>query len=262
MVRFSELSKYRADTQLVISARHEAWLKDNPNPTYSKRAVKHAEAEFRAQANPRDRRGTVSGSSLGKCKRRQQFTFLGMPELPPSAKTAQIFQNGFFMHLRWQMAGITEGWLAAAEIPVAANPFRLSGTMDGIAYDGSVVEFKSCHTNDFSRVNSFGPLAGHEFQLATYVLTSDAEKGVFIYEDKNTQEFKEIVKYADELPLVEVAEESAKLWDANDARVLIEPLESCMAGERPYNSCQFKNVCMALKSWEEAENVAQNSTSN
>ena len=40
-MRFSETVKHVAD-DLVVSRRHEAWLKDNDHPTYSMRAMEFA----------------------------------------------------------------------------------------------------------------------------------------------------------------------------------------------------------------------------
>lgn len=250
-MKFGDLAKYKVGTDLVISARHDSWMEKNSNPVYSHQALAHASRELAGK--PRDRRGTISGSSLASCMRRQQFTFLGMPELPPTPRTAAIFHTGTFMHIRWQMAGLTEGWLISAEVPIPKNLYRLSGTMDGIAYDQSIVELKSINSNGFRSVNSFGPKEGHLKQGATYALTTGAEKVIFIYEDKDTQEYKEFVRYAEDLPLMDVLETSAKLWDMIDARVLAEPLQDCMAGVGyMYQGCPFRDRCMKVKGWDDA----------
>lgn len=230
----------------------------NANPVYSLDALQFAHDALKAQATPRDRRGTISASSLNSCRRRQQFTFIGMPELPPSPKLAGIFQNGTFMHIRWQMAGLTEGWMKAAEVPVPRpNPYRLSGTQDGVAYDDTVVELKSCNSNSFSRVMSFGPLQDHPFQVGTYVLVTDAPRGTIIYENKDTQEYKEIVLERDQLPLAEITEINEKLWEKIDREELAEPLLDCenKAGFK-YNGCPFRKECLSIRNWKEAEDVA------
>lgn len=253
-MKFSDLGKYKVDSELVVSKRHEAWLQENANPKYSEQAQEFGRWAFDMQGYPRDRKGTISASSLGSCRRRQQFTFLGMPELPPTPKLAQIFQNGTFMHIRWQMAGLTEGWMKEAEVPVGDNEYRLSGTQDGIAYDDSVVELKSANSHSFNRVMSFGPLGGHPFQVGTYVLTTGAEKGVLIYENKDTQEWKEFVLYRDDLPLVEIEEANEILWNNIDHKQLYEPLDDCVAGEGyMYHGCPFRKECLKIKSWEHAE---------
>jgi hypothetical protein len=257
-VKFGDLAKYKIESDLVVSARHERWLETNSNPVYSEEALDFGREQLALQAKPRDRRGTISASSLGSCRRRQQFTFIGMPELPPSPKTAQIFQNGTFMHIRWQMAGLTEGWLEDAEVPVGNNDYGLSGTQDGIAYDDSVVELKSTNSNGFNRVMTFGPLGGHPFQVGTYVLTTGADKGVLLYENKDTQDWKEFVLTRDDLPLDEIEVANDFLWQAIAGKDLAEPLADCEAKTGyKYTGCPFRKQCLKIRSWEEAEEIAE-----
>ena len=251
-MKFGEVVKLNKP-DLVISARHEAWLKDNANPIYSPQALEFGKRELMKQAFPRDRRGTYSASSLNSCMRRQQFTFLGMPELRPTAKTASIFQNGTFMHIRWQMEGLTEGWLREAEAPLPQNLLHLNGTRDGIAHDGSVVELKSINTNGFSRVNTFGPKEDHLAQVGTYVAATGAHQAVLIYEDKNTQEYREFVVKGEDLPIAAIAERSRTIWDMTRAEQLAEPLEKCIDREGyRYNSCPFRNKCLETRDWDHA----------
>jgi hypothetical protein len=254
-LKFGELIK-KTNPGLVVSPRYDAWMTKNANPHYTAEALEHATKELAKQATPRDRRGTFSASSLNTCRRKQQFTFLGMPELPPTAKQAAIFQNGTFMHIRWQMAGISEGWLPQAEVPVPHNEMTLSGTMDGIAYDGTIVEFKSINTNGFSSVNTFGVKEDHLAQGGTYLACTDAEKVSFVYEDKNTQEYKEIVKTRDELPIREIKQQAEELWTETMAHRLYEPLGSCeeKTGFR-YTNCPFREQCLKVRDWEHAQEI-------
>lgn len=261
MVRFGELLKTHKPS-LIISQRYDAWMGKNSNPVYSHEALDFGRAQLFLQSTPRDRRGTVSSSSLKKCWRRQIFTFLGVPEQDYSAKTSAIFQNGTFMHIRWQMAGLTEGFLKSAEIGVGANEYRLSGTMDGIAYDDSVVEFKSTNSYSFSKVMAFGPIAGHEYQVATYCLVTGRDRGILVYESKDTQEFTEIVLDRADLPITEVKIAADKVWDHIDRKVLPAPLDAVYENKQPCSSCQFRNVCLKLSSWVEADEYSHRSRSS
>ena len=255
-MKFGEMIK-ATSRSLVVSPRHEAWLVQNGNPIYSPEALAFGAGELLKQATPRDRRGTFSASSLGTCVRKQLFTYLGMPEAPISAKTAQIFQNGTFMHIRWQMAGLTEGWLAQAEVPVGANDLGLSGTQDGIAHDGTVVEFKSINSHGYAGVTNFGPKPEHLFQIGTYMVTTGAERAAIVYEDKNTQEYQEHVVVRDQKVSDEIIERAETVWTRAQNHTLPEPLDKCMAGEGyVYKFCPFRNVCLKVKSWEQAEEVA------
>jgi hypothetical protein len=237
-------------TDLVVSRRHDAWLLENDHPVYSERAKAFAAMVFRSK--DRVRKGTFSASSLGECMREQQFTYLGMPKLPPDQKNAMKMHNGSFMHLRWQMAGLSEGWLKDAEVPIGKNPFNLSGTMDGIVDDDSVLELKSINVNGFSRVTAFGPLHPHLFQMATYMLCSRRERGVFIYECKDNQEYQEIQVSRADLPMDEAEHQAGAMWASVDQQMLFEPLEKCIdkTGWK-YNSCPFRDRCLVIHEWGE-----------
>lgn len=249
-MRFSETIKH-VDPGLVISRRHEDWIVQNDHPVYNQHALELAAHEL--SKKDRVRRGTLSASSLGECERYQQFVFMGMPKLPMDAKNAAKVQNGSFMHLRWQMEGLTAGWLAQAEVPVKSDAYHLMGTMDGVNYDGSILELKSINSNGFSRVAAFGPLHPHLFQMATYMLCSAREKGVFLYENKDTQEYTEVVVDPDDLPMTEVLIKAEKMWESTQRKVLSEPLSDCMDKKGwKYNSCPFRDRCLFVYDWAEA----------
>jgi len=248
-MRFGEVLK-KAQEDLTISRRHDAWLMENDHPRYSPRALEFARNTLTAPE--RDRKGTVSASSLGECPRYQQFVYLGMPKLPPDQKGAMKMHNGSFMHLRWQLAGLTEGWLARAEVPVWSERYRLSGTTDGVTDDDAVLELKSINAHGFSRVQTFGPLIPHLFQMATYLLCSAYTRGVFIYECKDNQEYKEIPVGFGDLPMVEAAQRADEMWSYIEREELYQPLEKCIDREGwVYHSCPFRDRCLKLYNWGE-----------
>jgi len=254
-MKFSEVVKNNAP-DLVVSRRHEEWLARNANPVYSDRALDFAAHQLAVL--PRVRKGTISASSLGGCKRKQQFEYIGMPQLPMDTKGALKVQNGMFMHLRWQMAGLTEGWLLEAEEPVPAARSTsmkisgLSGTMDGILYDESVLELKSINAHGFSSLVTFGPPHEHLIQMSAYLLCTGRKKGVFIYENKDTQEYTEIVLDRDQLPLPDAELGAQDMLASNLVHELYEPLNDCMdqKGWR-YQSCPYRDRCLEVRSWEE-----------
>jgi len=249
-MKFSETVKL-TDPNLAISKRHDAWLAKNDHPQYSGLALSFAQKVLTAPE--RKRKGTVSASSLGECRRYQQFVFLGMPKLPPEQKNAMKMHNGSFMHLRWQMAGLTEGWLKDAEVPVHNEQYGLIGTMDGLVYDGSICELKSINLNGFRTISTFGPLTPHLFQMATYMLCTGRKTGRFIYECKDNQEYKEIPVRAAEMPIWEAKVQAELIWQEIGVKRLFEPLNKCIdkTGWK-YNSCPFKDRCLAIHEWEEA----------
>ena len=236
--------------ELMVSKRHDAWLRLNDHPVYSVEALMFAVRELTKR--DRVRKGTVSASALGGCGRQQQFVYLGMSKLTESQTSAAKMANGTMVHLRWQMGGLTEGWLKQAEVPIKANPLRLSGTMDGIADDDSVVEIKSINARGFAAISTFGAKHEHQYQLGTYLVVSGASRGRFIYENKDTQEYREIVLEAGQLPTEEIRKTAADLWAHIDAQELVEPLNDCLdrKGWR-YDYCPFRDRCLKIKDWSE-----------
>lgn len=248
-MRFGDTVKL-TDPGLVVSRRHDAWLARNDHPRYSPTAISFAVKALGQSA--RKRRGTVSASSLGECLRYQQFVYLGMPQLPPDQQSTMRMHNGSMMHLRWQMAGLSEGWLRDAEVPVHSEEFGLRGTMDGLLYDGSILELKSINAHGFGAVKTFGPHRTHLFQMATYMLCTRRTKGVFIYECKDNQEYTEIPVTAGDLDLPEVRLRARNLWEAIKARELIEPLSKCLDREGwQYRYCPFRDRCLGIKDWDD-----------
>lgn len=248
-MRFSETVK-NTDPDLIVSKLHDAWLAKNDDAVYNQDAIDLAVRELTAKQ--RDRTGTLSASSLGECNRYQQFVFLGMPRLPPDQKNAMKMHNGSFMHLRWQMAGLSAGWLKAAEVTVRSDEYRIQGTMDGVLYDDSILELKSINNNGFGRVQAFGPLNPHLFQMATYMMCTPRTSGVFIYENKDTQEYREVVVTEDELPILQAKLRADSLWAHIEKKELFEPLNDCIDKKGwKYNSCPFRDRCLKIHKWEE-----------
>lgn len=254
-MRFGELLKHNRPS-LVVSPKHEAWLLENDSPVYTPEALAFAARELAIQATPVDRRNTISASSLGSCARQQMFTFMGMPQLAPTAQNAAQLQNGVFLHLRWQMAGLTAGWLKAAEIPIPANPLRLRGTQDGISDQDTLVEFKSISPHGYSAVAKFGIKDDHRFQVGTYMTATGMERASLIYENKGNQEYVEYMVEMDADLTREVKERAEKVWDHADTKTLPEPLEKCIDKEGwEYRFCPYRNHCLRLKSWQQAEEI-------
>lgn len=252
-MKFSQAAKLDSP-ELVISRIHDKWVVEDGE--FSKHAKDFLSWQLDKQ--PRKREGTVSASSLGSCPRAQQFTFIGMKKLQIEPKGAGIFKNGDFMHYRWQMWGLSAGWLTAAEVPVPENPHNLAGTMDGIAFNEDVVEFKSINDNGFKRITTFGPQNKHKLQGAAYLLASGREKVVFLYENKNDQEYREFVLGRDELPLEEAVVLADDLHNKNNAEYLAEPLKACERREGfDYNYCPFRHICLNTKDWDHAVRQAR-----
>lgn len=236
-----------AKKDLPITVRHEKWLSRNHNIKWSPEALAFAEAVLSGKVGgTRSRRSNFRASSLGSCGRRQLFKAAGIKgEERIDSKLSNIFATGNFMHLKWQMMGITEGWLVKAEVPLEWEGHDFGGTMDGVVYDGSLFEFKSINPRGYASVMEYGPKKDHILQAHGYMLMADIDAASFVYENKGDGEWREFRVERDP-EIDKVVRESIEGLEKNHAaRTLYEPLDKCI--DRigwQYNGCEFRDICL------------------
>lgn len=238
---------------LPITVRHERWMLANVDPTYSEEAIAFSDDFLRGKVGGkragRARRFRASG--MGKCARKRVFERIGHPGISEdySSAMANVFATGNFMHRKWQMAGLTEGWLVAAEVPLENTEMDLGGTADGFIWDGSLFELKTINDRGYSWVTrQRDPNHEHKKQTAAYkLLKPELTKASIVYENKNTGEWREYrVEFTDEL-MQEVVDELDELRHAVEHKVLPEPLSKCQIKEgTEYRRCPFRETCLAL----------------
>lgn len=246
-MKFATLEKKPVKKELV-TPHHEKWLKEHDDLEYTQEALDFAAGQLSAVG--RDRRGSFSASGLGSCPRSQQITFLGLPKNSLRPRQLQVAHNGTFMHLRWQMAGISAGWLAEPEVPIPDNIYGLKGTMDGVLLGGEGLELKSCNVNAYSGIRSFGPKTEHLFQVYTYMLATGISVFSLIYENKDTQDWEEFVIERDEAMIERVKEKAEGLWDKTYTKQLFPMIEKCEYKEGwQYDWCTNRVSCMGMKEW-------------
>lgn len=247
-MKLSTLGMKSSGPKLLVTPLHEDWLKTNADLHYSGAALEFAAQELGATG--RDRRGGFSASALGSCARSQQFTFLGMPTNSLRPRQHQVAHNGNFVHLRWQMAGITAGWLARPEVPMPENEWGLSGTLDGVLQGGEGLEIKSANERAYSSALSFGVKDEHMFQVHSYMLGMLIDVFSVIYENKNTQDWVEYVVERDEGWIKKVKDACDQRWEGVAKRELEPRLDKCEYREGwQYDWCKYRDVCMATRSW-------------
>jgi len=198
------------------------------------------------QLGGRDRSGYWSASSAGRCSREQQFTYLGFPGKRNDVQSQNIFDNGDFLHLRYQVAGIIGGWLTDAEVPVllSKDGVRVRGTMDGVLEWGEVLELKSINSRGFATVTDLGPKRAHKLQATAYMMASGMKRTRFVYEnkDRNTNaEFVFDLEYGYEQL---VMEQWTELTTLTNWQQLAKRLPDCI-NERgmEWRYCQFQEIC-------------------
>lgn len=193
-----------------------------------------------------DRSGRFGASSRGMCKRRQIFGFLGMPGgklLPPD--TQNLFNDGKWRHLRWQMMCLQAGAITHAEHPYSYPQLRVSGSMDGLnSYESFGFELKG--DRNAARVMGGIPEA-HDLQIHTMLLATGWDRFVYIIEDKSTQNWREIIVRRDKRLITEVRTELEELNDHIEDISLPEVLPACAAKAGPYRTCPFAHQCLHRK---------------
>lgn len=249
----SSLAKLVKARDLPITMRHEKWMKipDYRRP-WSDEALAFAQRVLSGEVGgKRLHRTPYRASGTGKCVRARHFSAEGLKrtEIIDTALFSK-FMTGDFGHLKWQMMGITEGWLIGAEIPVEFG--LLSGTMDGEIYDGSIFEFKTINDNGFKNVIAYGADPLHVRQSHAYMLCSEKDSASIVYENKNDQDWVEIRVHRDEAIIEEIRTELDNLHIDTSLKVLPEPLSGCIDQTgSTYRNCPFRLSCLDIYKWED-----------
>jgi hypothetical protein len=235
---------------LPITMRMDDWL-TQPNPLYSDKAKTLASAVFNQElGGNRRRKQPFRSSSMGMCKRRRLFAGAGFAEHGAiDAKLGNIFGTGNFLHLKWQMAGLTEGWLSEAEIALDKPSVRFGGTLDGKLFDGSGFEFKTIHSAGFAQVMAYGPKALHVLQVHSYMLLDESITAFsIVYEDKGTSEWREFRVQRDDQTISVVNEELEILNRHWEQKSLPKMLPDCETKEgSTYRNCPFREICPKMR---------------
>jgi hypothetical protein len=245
-----------AQEDLPITVRHERWMSSNPNPIYSDKALEFAQQALqRNVGGSRKRARLFRASGMARCPRSRMFTYLGMPKrLDIDSQLAGIFSMGEFIHLRWQMAGITEGWLVSPEVPVESPEIMLGGTMDGVLYDNSGFELKSINSNGYRRVMDFGPKEEHLLQVHAYMIMRKevSDRFSIVYENKDTSEWREFRVTYDQVIAQKAMNEIESLISNYTSNTLPPMLSSCETKEGyVWRGCEFRDICPSA-SWPES----------
>lgn len=245
-----KMSQILRDAELPITSRHEKWMSTNPNPQYSPEALEFAQLALSHEVGGSRRRSTsYRASGTGGCKRKQQFSALKYKgENDIDSTLANIFATGNFLHLKWQMAGLTEGWLKEAEVPMERTEYDFGGTLDGVLWDDSLFEFKSINSRGFAQVNEYGPKKEHIQQTHGYMLLGEFTKVSIVYEDKGTGDWREFRVDRDDNLIEEITQSLVQLNEMKEEKRLPEPLSQCIdkTGYQ-YRHCPFRNICLETK---------------
>lgn len=182
----------KAGKNLVVTGPHYDWIEMlGHEQMYSPAAVLHAiKVYLRMYKHPRH--GRFSASAIGKCARAVVFGYAGAPQVAPESSGQEIFDHGSVDHLKWQMEGLTMGWMKSAETWVENKELLVGGSIDGILEDDSIFELKSAAPSVFYRVTQDeGPKPENVFQGNLYMMLRDVDWLSLVYVDRSYGKFHE-----------------------------------------------------------------------
>jgi hypothetical protein len=157
---------------------------------------------------------------------------------------SNIFLDGTWRHIRWQMMGMTAGWFTAIEVKTTVPELRLGVSADAMNTDERW-GFELKGTSQLASVIRNGVPEKHLLQVHTMMLAFGMDRWVYMAEDKSRQEIHEVVIDADPKMLDRVERELHVLNECVTKRELPEVLPSCRGGDgRLFNGCPFRGVCL------------------
>jgi hypothetical protein len=178
---------------LMVTGPHSEWmerLEHEQQP--SARAVAYMlKALFGVYKHPRP--GRFSPSSMGECPRRIVFEHAGAPQLAKDIDFQEMADHGTAAHLKWQLEGLTMGYMADAEVWVEDPGLDIGGSIDAVLVDDSVFELKTVHPFVFNKIvlDAKAPKWEHLLQVNTYLMLSGRDWASVVYEDRGSGQFHE-----------------------------------------------------------------------
>lgn len=251
-----------SESTLLVTPRFEQYIATHPNILIDETVADFIKSELTTPQ--RNRRMSFSASSRGACPREQVFGFTPLKPVPKlNADLYAIFHQGTFMHLKWQALLLDAGILDEVEMPCTWEKFVVRGTIDGggVVPEGHPLradylrfgwELKSINSRGFRWIIDSGPKHQHLLQIHAYMLATGRLLWSLVYENKDTQEWKEFVVHFDPEIAEEVKAELQYLNDCVENKELPPVLDPCKKKQGPYKSCPYAYVCLDQDDWPEA----------
>lgn len=241
---------------LLVTPKVSAFLRSNPEGLTlsddrtalsddSKAIVqKVMDAAF---AGNEDRSGRFGSSSRGSCMRAQIWAYHGMPtQKVIEPEVFNLFNDGKYRHLRWQVMLLQSGAATHAEHRIALDSYRMRSSVDALHMDEEyIIEIKGDRQMSRLMGKDGGVDEKHALQIESMLLMTGMERCAYIMEDKGSQVWREIIVTSDPDRRKAVIEELKELNEHVSAGTVPEPLEACKRKEGPYKTCPFAQGCIA-----------------
>lgn len=242
-----------AKQNTVITPKLHAWLNNNDGVHVTDPKILEKVLDI-LKPSDGDRSGAFHPSQLYQCKRSQVFAFYnaeGLYEYNPTLQN--LFNDGHYRHLRWQIMLLEAGIISDVEVPVNMPEYRLTGSMDGVnEEEGWMFELKG--TSQFREITKNGVMPAHRKQVNAYLLASDLESALVVYECKMSQQWQEIEVHRDDQTIREIKEILEELNDSIENNIMPEILDDCKNKKGPiYNNCSYKEICFKVNRTEDVK---------
>lgn len=255
-------------TNLVITGPHSNWMEmleheKRPNKAALLHAIKALMGGYK-----HERTGRFSPSAIGNpfvpCNRAVLFGYAGAPQVAPDIEAQEMMDHGSIDHIKWQMEGLTMGYLKEPEVWVFDQDLLTGGSMDGLLEDDSIFELKTANTFAYnSVVRNMEVKYETLIQLGIYMLLSDKDWGSVVYENRGGGEFHEFRVARSAKIEKEVMRRLRLLKAYLEADELPAMLEGCEhRTSQAYKMCGYRKVCPLLKSVSQAQLLARDALSD
>jgi hypothetical protein len=196
------------------------------------------------------------------CERRHLLSYLGITGEDFDSGSREMMNTGTQLHYYYQLAGLSAGWLAEAEVPISYEPWILRGSMDGLLADGTGLEIKTTGSHIYSKMEQRrkdhlakgqeewrAASLAHLWQIHMYMEAADLDKFSLVYIDRGyPSRFTELRVPRDEAIMNDVNAALTNLVEHIRDEFLPPMLEECQMRKGPtYEGCSFRESCPTVR---------------
>jgi hypothetical protein len=192
---------------------------------------------------------------MGECPRRILFEYAGAPQLAKDIDSQEMADHGTAAHLKWQIEGLTVGYMTQAEVWVEDPELMVGGSIDAKLIDASNFELKTVHPFVYNKIvlDNRTPKWEHLLQVGTYFMLDGADWCSVVYEDRGSGQFHEFRVQRDAKIEKEIIRRlnSYKRYVERDE--LPPQLPDCeLKIGAAFRRCPFRRICAKPKTVHEA----------
>lgn len=234
----------------IVTAPHYDWKERLEHEQVPSQKALHHVIRVLLRQHKHPRKGRFSPSSMGECARKIIFSYAGAPERQSDVDNQEMMDHGSFGHLKWQIEGLTMGYMNEAEVWVYDKDLMCGGSMDAVLHDESIFELKTAALGVYNRivVDHREPKFENMLQFATYALLFGASWGSVVYENRGVGLFHEFrVEMTSKLEREVLRRlKSYKRYVEDDQ--LPPQLSDCEQRiGKTYRQCPFREICHVPK---------------